>query len=257
LYGLQHQSTDGQPALYRSVEEIAAHYLKEICTVQPYGPYRLGGNCFGGLVAFEMANQLQSKGEIVDLLALLNPATGLADGSQQVSPPIRIPVNGLRHLLQLFSSLRTGSHWNEGLNRVIGAIFGQMRNLLESVKRANQKAICKIYDCLGASIPVSLRSRYILEIYFRALRYYVGRPFQGNMVLLLGQDYSCQHRVRWSKQCTGRVTIHDVAGDHNGVLEERNVKVWARHLAASLRALDIGRPAVKKVKKSATALAFQ
>ena len=81
LYGLQHQSADGQPALYRSVEDIAAHYLKEICTVQPYGPYRLGGNCFGGLVAFEIANQLQSKGEHVDLLVLLNPATGLTESS--------------------------------------------------------------------------------------------------------------------------------------------------------------------------------
>ena len=179
LYGLQHQSTDGQPALYRSVEEIAAHYLKEICTVQPHGPYRLGGNCFGGLVAFEMANQLQSKGETVDLLALLNPATGLTEGSQQVSPPIWTPVNDLRQLLQLSLSFRTSSLWHHGLNGMKGIIIGQMQNLIGSLKRANQKAICKIYDCLGASIPASLRSRYILEIYFKALRYYVGRPFQG------------------------------------------------------------------------------
>jgi hypothetical protein len=132
-----------------------------------------------------------------------------------------------------------------------------MRNLAESVKRANQKTICKIYDCLGASIPVSLRSRYILEIYFEALRYYAGRPFQGDMVVFFGQDYSRQHRVHWSKQCTGSVTIHDVPGDHNGVLEERSVKVWARRLAAYLGALEIHRPAVKTVKKSARALAFQ
>ncbi len=257
LYGLQHQSTDGQPARYRSVEDIAAHYLKEICAVQPYGPYRLGGNCFGGLVAFEIANQLQSKGEKIDLLVLLNPATPVTAGPLQVSRPIRTKVNDLRHLLQLFSSLRSSGRWNEGLNRVTGGIIGQMRNLLESAKRANQKAVCKIYDRLGASIPASLRSRYILEIYFRALRYYVGRPFQGDMVLLLGQDYSRQHRAHWSKQCTGRVTIHDVRGDHNGVLEERNVKVWAKHLAAYLRALAIERPAVKSVKKSARALAFQ
>jgi hypothetical protein len=125
------------------------------------------------------------------------------------------------------------------------------------VKRANQKAIYKVCDRLGASIPVSLRSRYILEIYFRALRYYVGRPFQGDMVLLLGQDYSRQHRIHWSKQCTGGVTIHNVPGDHNGVLEERNVKVWAKHLAAYLKALEIGRPAVKRAKKSASVLAFQ
>ena len=257
MYGFQHQSADGQPALYRTVEDIATHYLKEICAVQPYGPYRLGGNCFGGLVAFEMANQLQSKGEKVDLLVLLNPATPRPKNSH--SQPRR---SGLHKTIcaiffNVFCRSEPRSHWHDGLNRVTRKVIGEMWNLVGSVKRANQKAICKIYDCLGASIPVSLRSRYILEIYFHALRYYVGRPFQGDMVLFLGQDYSRQHRVHWSKQCTGRVTIHDVPGDHSGVLEERNVKVWARHLAAYLRALEIERPAVKTVKKSAKALAFQ
>jgi thioesterase domain-containing protein len=61
LYGLQHQSADGQRALYTTVEDIAAHYLVEILSVQPHGPYFLGGDCFGGLVAFEMAQQLQKK----------------------------------------------------------------------------------------------------------------------------------------------------------------------------------------------------
>ena len=212
LYGFQHQSTDGQPALYRTVEDIATHYLKEICAVQPYGPYRLGGNCFGGLVAFEMANQLQSRGEKVDLLVLLNPATPRPKNSHQPTPPIQTPQNDLRHLLQRFLSFRTGSRWNDGLNRVTVKVIGEMWHLAESVKKPIQKAIYKVCDRLGASIPVSLRSRYILEIYFRALRYYVGRPFQGDMVLLLGQDYSRQHRIHWSKQCTGGVTIHNVSG---------------------------------------------
>ena len=257
LYGFQHQSADGQPALYRTVEDIATHYLKDICTVQPYGPYRLGGNCFGGLVAFEMANQLQSRGEKVDLLVLLNPATPRPKNSHQPTPSIKTPQNDLRHLLQRFLSFRTGSRWNDGLNRVTAKVIGEMWHLAESVKKPIQKAIYKVCDRLGASIPVSLRSRYILEIYFRALRYYVGRPFQGDMVLLLGQDYACQHRTHWSKQCTGNITIHDVSGDHDGVLEERNVKVWARHLAAYLRALEIGRASVKRVKKSAKIRAFR
>ena len=49
LYGLMHQSEDGQPARFTSVEDIAAHYLSEIRSVQPHGPYFLGGYCFGGL----------------------------------------------------------------------------------------------------------------------------------------------------------------------------------------------------------------
>ena len=73
LYGLEHQSQDGKPALYDSVESIASHYLDEIHTVQPKGPYFLGGYSFGAMVAFEMAQQLKKAGADVALLALLDP----------------------------------------------------------------------------------------------------------------------------------------------------------------------------------------
>ena len=72
VYGLRHQSEDGQPALYTTVEDIAAHYLEEIRSVQPQGPYLLGGNCFGGLVTLEMAKRLRAEGERTDLVVLLN-----------------------------------------------------------------------------------------------------------------------------------------------------------------------------------------
>ena len=50
---------------------MAAHYLEAIRTVQPTGPYRLGGYCYGGVVAFEMASQLRAAGEAVELVAIL------------------------------------------------------------------------------------------------------------------------------------------------------------------------------------------
>lgn len=46
---------------------MARHYIAEIRTVQPRGPYRIGGTCTGGLVAYEMAQQLTADGEEVDL----------------------------------------------------------------------------------------------------------------------------------------------------------------------------------------------
>jgi thioesterase domain-containing protein len=253
LYGLQHQSTDGQPALYRSVEDIATHYLKEICTVQPHGPYRLGGNCFGGLVAFEMANQLQKLGEKVDLLVLLNPASRKTSSSKVVSPPIWTRINDLRHLRQLCLSFRASSHRKDALKRVQRRISGPMRKPVRSVKRAAQKAICTICECFSIAVPVSLRSRYILEIYFRAIEFYVPGLFQGDMVLFLSQDFPRQSRVNWSKQCTGMVTIHDAPGDHTGVLEDENVKVWAGKLASCLEALELEEP---DVRRAVRALAF-
>src|SRR5262249_22243878 len=48
------------------------HYVKEIQTLQPQGPYFLGGLSFGGVIAFEMAQQLYAKGQTVALLALFD-----------------------------------------------------------------------------------------------------------------------------------------------------------------------------------------
>jgi thioesterase domain-containing protein len=55
-----------------SVEGMARRYITEISKVQPVGPYLLGGWSFGGLVAFEMAQQLMNAGEHVQLLALMD-----------------------------------------------------------------------------------------------------------------------------------------------------------------------------------------
>lgn len=55
-----------------TVEALAAHYVSLLRTVQPTGPYHIGGHSFGGLVAFEMAQQLVSAGEQVAALILMD-----------------------------------------------------------------------------------------------------------------------------------------------------------------------------------------
>jgi pimeloyl-ACP methyl ester carboxylesterase len=56
-----------------TLEEMAAEYVKSLLTVQPEGPYLLGGFCGGGIIAFEMAQQLLDQGQEVDLLVLIEP----------------------------------------------------------------------------------------------------------------------------------------------------------------------------------------
>jgi acyl transferase domain-containing protein/glutamate-1-semialdehyde aminotransferase/thioesterase domain-containing protein len=72
LYGLQSQGLDGQSKPLRTIEEMAIHYLQEIRTVQPNGPYLLGGYCLGGTVAYEMAQRLIAQGEPVAIVAMLD-----------------------------------------------------------------------------------------------------------------------------------------------------------------------------------------
>jgi thioesterase domain-containing protein/acyl carrier protein len=72
FYGLQSRGLDGGCAPLTRIEDMAALYVREIRRVQQHGPYFLGGYCLGGTIAFEVARQLQAKGEQIALLALFD-----------------------------------------------------------------------------------------------------------------------------------------------------------------------------------------
>ncbi|MEN9871647.1 MAG: hypothetical protein RLZZ171_2639, partial [Cyanobacteriota bacterium] len=72
VYGLAIEMIDDSEHWLEQVADLVALYIQEIKTLQPQGPYYLGGLSFGGMVAFEAAQQLQSQGEEVALLALFD-----------------------------------------------------------------------------------------------------------------------------------------------------------------------------------------
>jgi len=72
VYGLQAIGLNGEQPPYTAIEDMATHYIKALRTVQPHGPYRLGGWSMGGVIAFEMAQQLRRWGEQTAFLALLD-----------------------------------------------------------------------------------------------------------------------------------------------------------------------------------------
>ena len=73
IYGIQALATD-DPERFGTLEEMAAYYVDELRAFQPHGPYYLGGYCFGGNVAYEMARQLLAQGESLAFLAMLDSA---------------------------------------------------------------------------------------------------------------------------------------------------------------------------------------
>ena len=65
VYGFQSQGLDGRGEARGTVEEMAEHYVSELVKYRSAGPYWLGGYCMGGIVAYEMARQLRSRGSEV------------------------------------------------------------------------------------------------------------------------------------------------------------------------------------------------
>src|SRR5690606_9079163 len=72
IYALQGLGLIDETKSRSSIEEIAAYYISEVLENDPVGPYALGGYCSGGVIAFEMARQLQESGKKVSMLALLD-----------------------------------------------------------------------------------------------------------------------------------------------------------------------------------------
>lgn len=75
FYALQARGLDGVQIPHARIEDMASDYIAAIQTIQPQGPYLLGGHSFGSFVAFEMALQLQKQGqEIATLVIFDTPA---------------------------------------------------------------------------------------------------------------------------------------------------------------------------------------
>ena len=72
VYGFQPRWLDGHSERYSGAEEVALEFLAELRAVQPKGPYLLGGDCAGGIVAIVMAQELLRQGEEVRLLVLFD-----------------------------------------------------------------------------------------------------------------------------------------------------------------------------------------
>jgi len=114
LYSVTPHGLDGGPLPW-SIEAMAAERLEALQAIQPTGPYRLGGFCNGGVLAFEMARQLQRKGELVEALLLID--------SRAVNAPLcyRLLSRAIRHIARSL-------HWSDAKRR---AFFLILRHYLE------------------------------------------------------------------------------------------------------------------------------
>ena len=117
-----------------TLEEMAARYVDEIQKVQPQGPYYLCGNCFGGVVAFEVAQQLRQRDEDVALLALID--TAFPVGMMQ-SILRRLRVSGSASGLPRLSV-------RERFIRLLGKLVRFCVWVLEQIKRRMQFGMARL-----------------------------------------------------------------------------------------------------------------
>jgi thioesterase domain-containing protein len=235
LYGLAHQGQDGTRALYTEVETIAGHYLEEIRTVQLKGPYFLGGYSFGGTVAFEIAQQLKKQSEEVALLFMLDSHFPGDDIPDSPKGSILSDDNIYRHLHNVDVLQTQRAKLAYILVRVMGTIKGKINEKTARIRKILKKGVCKVYLAVGRRIPLSLRSFYILEIYYKARRNYKPRLYPGAVIYVKSENRSTEHRLNWAKLIAGGLEIHEIPVDHLDLTKESAVRVWADPLITGLQ----------------------
>jgi len=201
FYGLQMKGLYGAAAPHLSVEAMARHYLREIKSVQSTGPYVLAGYCFGGIVAFEMARQLEHRGERVALLVLLNAAT-----------PAYVRQHGPVWISQSVEHPR--KTW---LFRTRNAIVELHPKRLRHRIKARRR-FAKIRDSAGAAlgfaIPVSRREEAFSAICSSATKWYRPKTFAGSALVIAGAGLFTEPALGWRKHLTGSVATIEVPGQH-------------------------------------------
>ena len=195
FYGLQSPGLDGAQAPPASVEEMAALYVSAVRSVQPSGPYLLGGWSMGGVVAFEMARQLERSEQRVEVLALIDARV---EGSRPDVPPA--DADRLLHAL-----------FDNDLARVSGG-SPPPEDALPALRRVfmnNMKALFR-YDPrpYGGAITV-----------FQAADGRVSSPDAVDA---------------WRRVAPSGVEVERVQGDHYSILQAPGVEQLARKLRARI-----------------------
>ncbi|KAF3885483.1 MULTISPECIES: non-ribosomal peptide synthetase [Nostocales] len=211
VYGLQPQGLDGKQALYTQIEEMAAHYIKEIQMIQPKGPYYLGGYSFGGVVAFEMAQQLHKQGEKVAILAMLDT---IRPGSER---RLSFRYRVLEHL-ENFSQ--------EGMVYLQHKLVGWRDWIGFHIQYKYKKL-------MGIPEPSPKEDKHleIMDANSKALNQYTFQTYPGCMTLLRTSD---KHRDEatgmqydplfgWGELVQGGIDIQQIPGSHYTLLEEPHV----------------------------------
>src|SRR3954468_7974638 len=166
---------------------MAACYAQELRAFQPHGPYYLGGYCFGGNVAYEMARQLRAAGEEVALVALLDSAPANA-GYEKVH--WWDPAYGLRFGRNLYYWLSDFADQSAKERRRF--IARKIRSFARKLVRPRGSCAVDLESVIEVSHFPENELR-VWRIHLQALIKHVQQPYPGQVLLLRtrGQPLLC------------------------------------------------------------------
>jgi thioesterase domain-containing protein len=244
FYCLQHKGLDGSTP-FDNLDEAARFYVDEIRKVQPHGPYRVGGFCFGGVVAFAMARRFEELGEAVGALILI-------DSFNPVFRRTQITENQSSRLTKYYFR-RLGLHARKMRSvrpgELITYIRGRIKAMVVQYRRSQENA-AKIRhnqtpgNNVAEPMPdASSRFEQSLEVLRRrssvAQSRYMPQPWSGDAILFRTTDHSQDpyddYYLGWEPLIRGSLQLIEVDCTHDDMTRDPAVRDIAQGINPKLR----------------------
>jgi amino acid adenylation domain-containing protein len=233
FYGLQAIGHESHQASDLSIEAMASRYIDAMRSFQPNGPYRIGGYCFGGVVAYEMACQLEKKGEHVSLLAIFE---GFMRDSNNVYEPFSkrfgFLLKSIPHWIKDYVSL-SPDDLRYRTRSTLRNVWIKVQRSPDLERRARVEAI------LETDLSrVPKRSVVLTQMHSKALRNYKPGKYGGTVTLFRARNRtinevvfgSLDPKMGWGDFAEGGVNVILVDGFHRNI----HLPPYVNSLAAEL-----------------------
>lgn len=224
FYGLETPVAEFGPQ-FNTLEEMAASYVNEIRSVQPEGPYLIGGWSMGGIIAFEMAHELLRQGQQVGLLAIMD--VGPPD-EEELAVDEELIRNSLEFTLESFniSPAPFADDWDYIIQQL--KADERLPFVLEKAKAAKMldpalgfEQVRRVYDQIN--------------INFRLLNDYKPKVYPGKLIFFKGERVNYENEVEnlksaWAALSRQELTMHLLPCSHFEMVHKPHVEQLARLL---------------------------
>lgn len=232
VYGIQAQALLPDREAKLRLEDMAAQYVADMKEIRPHGPYHLLGFSFGGLVAYEIAQQLTAAGEEVGMVGMLD--------TRQPHLLRGVPGRGSIYK-QVFFRLKIAYLRTKRRK-------GRLKYLWQRVNARLQRRNYMHAAAKGDG-QVASAVRDVREINFAAGVAYVVKPYAGSVTLFKAEpdihEAELPEDLDWKRFVQGELEIKHLPGDHGRILFEPGLSAMAKELTAGFKKVDAEREAVQ------------
>ncbi|NET03381.1 MAG: amino acid adenylation domain-containing protein [Symploca sp. SIO2B6] len=222
FYGLQAAGLQGERQPLTRIEDMASFYIQAIQKTQPEGPYYLGGWSLGGIIAFEMAQQLSALGQEVALLALIDSYLPTVSNQSQEFDDAMLVASVAQDLSGIVGKPLSISI--DELRRFQPP--EQLEYILEQAKRLN---------ILPPEVD-ALQFYQILQVFKannQAMYSYIPQIYPGRITLFCASEQVKVTQVNdWEKLAVRGIKVHRIPGNHYSIIREPQVRFLTEHLQA-------------------------